>query len=222
MDNDSSIPNMKLSFEDVLVGGYKICLMIFTLWLGWVIFDEVKMQRDAVTTLAQVAKASSASAYESAFEGECYLHGRSANCRDRNSLVINYQAGGNNYQAELSNILSPPGEHPSICINYVKNSPDIVKRCESRLFNQHKDYVIAPLIFWSFNLIGAFFIALFYAGEKIKRQFADNKSGNMELVAPEHNTDIVPSQPAVAKNKNKKRSGRRKPTAKSGFKARVR
>lgn len=71
---------MKLSFEDVLVGGYKICLMIFTLWLGWVIFDEVKMQRDAVTTLAQVAKASSASAYESALEGECYLHGRSANC----------------------------------------------------------------------------------------------------------------------------------------------
>lgn len=47
---------MKLSFEDVLVGGYKICLMIFTLWLGWVIFDEVKMQRDAVTTLAQVVK----------------------------------------------------------------------------------------------------------------------------------------------------------------------
>ncbi|ECI6121410.1 hypothetical protein EH120_06410 [Salmonella enterica subsp. enterica] len=49
-----TVANTPSLFERTLATGYKIAFIVFSLWLGWVVVDEVQMQRGAVSTMARV------------------------------------------------------------------------------------------------------------------------------------------------------------------------
>ncbi|POP42174.1 hypothetical protein CHU32_21245 [Superficieibacter electus] len=158
-------------FEKVLVRGYQVALVIFSLWLGWVIYDEVQMQRHAVPTSAQIYHLDYITPEQAAEKGLCQLRGRSANCSNHYSFTVEYQVNGRKRTAQFQDIVYNPGENKTICLDYVKSNPAMIKLCRDPWFDYHKDFFFFPFAFWSLTLLGAFGISLILAAEKVKRRF---------------------------------------------------
>ncbi|EXX81147.1 hypothetical protein M568_11255 [Salmonella enterica subsp. enterica serovar Namur str. 05-2929] len=158
-------------FEKVLVRSYQAALVIFSLWLGWVVYDEVQMQRHSVSASAQIYHLSYITPEQAAEKGLCQLRGRSASCSNRYSFSVKYQVNGRERTAQFQDIVYDPGENKTICLNYVKSNPAVIKLCRDRWFDYHKDFFIFPFAFWSLTILGAFGIALILAFGKVKRRF---------------------------------------------------
>lgn len=159
------------TFEKVLVRGYQIAFVVFSLWAGWVIYDEVQMRQDSVATMAMIYNVRFISPEEAASKGLCKLRGRNADCDYRYTFTVEFQASGRKRTAEFTDTSWNPGSRKSVCINYVKSKPEIVKFCHAFWFKLHKDYFGFPFGFWSLTIMGALGIAVTIAAEKVKQRF---------------------------------------------------
>lgn len=148
-----AVSNKPSLFETMLIRTYQIAFVVFTLWLGWVIVDEVKMQRDAVSVTARVYDVNYISADQLAAQGRCYRSGRMANCHDLYSFRVDYQANGQLRTGRFKEIIWHPDESKTVCIDYVKHAPEMIKLCQRSWFDYHKAYSGVPICFWLFTLI---------------------------------------------------------------------
>lgn len=165
-----TVANTPSLFERTLATGYKIAFIVFSLWLGWVVVDEVQMQRGAVSTMARVYDVDYIPAYQLAEQGKCYRTGRMANCRERYTFTVDYLADGQRRTAQFSDIAWDPGSSKEICIKYVQGSADIIKLCHAGWFRYHKGYIGFPIAFWALTLMGAASIAATVALDKLKQR----------------------------------------------------
>ncbi|MEO3991758.1 hypothetical protein [Pseudocitrobacter cyperus] len=157
-------------FEKTLVRGYQFAFVIFSLWMGWVIIDEVQMRHDTVSTTVRAYNISWLTGYEASKQGLCHLYGRRANCHDLYTFNVEYWANGRKRTGYFSNVAWSPENRSGICLDYVKREPDIIKLCHSAWFSHHKSYIAFPLTFWVLTLLGAAGIALTVVIDRRQKQ----------------------------------------------------